>query len=119
MSRLHLRLVPSEGSGDGSNTRLPPPTGGGTPPDMERIAKLETWMEVVRTDVAALKADIRDVRDRSIKLEERVSHLPTKGWAVGVILTALTAVGALVTLAPKLQAYFGTASQAAKAVGGP
>lgn len=78
---------------------------------MERIAKLEAHMEVVRSDLSALKNDLRDVRERSIKLEERVSHLPTKGWAatsiiavVGLITTIVTLV---VTLAPKLQALFG------------
>jgi hypothetical protein len=74
---------------------------------MERIAKLETLMDVVRSDLGALKSDMRDMRERMVRLEERVSHLPTKGWAVGALVTMLGLVGTLVTLAPKLQAFFG------------
>lgn len=82
--------------------------GGGTFDGMEaRVSKLETLMDVVRTDVGTLKTDVRDVRDRLIRLEERVTHLPTKGWAVGAIVTLVGLITAVVTLAPKLQSLFG------------
>lgn len=74
----------------------------------ERIAKLETLMDVVRGDVSDLKKDVREVRETVARLDERVKHLPTKGWAVGAVVTLVGLIGALVTLAPKLQAYFGT-----------
>jgi hypothetical protein len=87
---------------------LPPRGGGGTSGGMETsIAKLETLMEVVRTDVSSLKTDIRDVRERMVRIEEKVSHLPTKGWAVTTVVTLLGIITAAVTLAPKLQEFFG------------
>lgn len=109
-----------------------------------RIARLEATLEHVQGDVAALKTDMRDVRDRLgllapmrddvatlktevgslrastadvrerlARLEERVSHLPTKDqfyrtiWFAGAAI--VSAMGAFVTYAPRLQAALGIA----------
>lgn len=80
---------------------LPPSDGGGTSGGMEaRIKRLEDDYKEVRGDLKTLLVDVA-------VLKERVTHLPTKGWAVGAIATMLTLTTALVTLAPKLQAFFG------------
>lgn len=78
--------------------------GGGTFDGMEgRVAKLETLMDVVRTDVGALKSDVRDVRDRLIRLEEKVAHLPSKGFIVTAITTALALITAITLFQGKIQ----------------
>jgi hypothetical protein len=52
---------------------------------------------------------MRDVRERMATLEERVTHLPSKEFIVGAVIAALTIAGALLTIAPKLQSWAGTA----------
>jgi hypothetical protein len=47
---------------------------------------------------------MKDVRERLAKLETRVDHLPSKGFIVVVVTTALVIIGGLVAVAPKLQA---------------
>ena len=66
----------------------------------------------LRADVRELRADMRDVRDRITKLEVRVEHLPSKGFIVLVVTTALVIAGGLVTIAPKLSSWAGTQAQA-------
>lgn len=65
-----------------------------------RIKRLEDDYKEVRSDLKSLLVDVA-------VLKERVTHLPTKGWAVGAIVTMLGMVTAIVTLAPKLQAWAG------------
>jgi hypothetical protein len=72
------------------------------------IVKLQSDSEYIKRDVAELRADTRDVRDRPARLEERIGHLPGKGFIVVVVTTALVTIGGLVTIAPKLQALLQT-----------
>lgn len=67
-----------------------------------RVKRLEDDYKEVRADLKTLVVDVA-------VLKERVSHLPTKGWAVAAIVTTLGLVTTVVTLAPKLQAAFGIA----------
>ena len=88
----------------------PEPQGAALPPArssdlvLVEIAKLQSDSEYTKRDVSELRSDVRDVRDRLASLEERVTHLPGKGFIVVVVTTALLIMGGLVTIAPKLQA---------------
>jgi hypothetical protein len=53
---------------------------------------------------------MKEIRDRMTKLEVRVDHLPSKDFIVGAVLVSLTIAGALLTIAPKLQGWAGTAA---------
>ena len=79
-----------------------------------RVAKLEALTDVVRTDVGALKADVRDVRDRVIRLEEKVNHLPSKGFIVTATTAPLALLAAIVLLQGKLQSLVGLAGPLAR-----
>ncbi|WP_437871573.1 hypothetical protein ACSD7O_24985 [Methylorubrum extorquens] len=80
---------------------MPPNGGDGTSGGMEhRVRRLEDDYKEVRADLKTLLVDVA-------VLKERVTHLPTKGWAVGAIVTTLGLITAIVTLAPKLQAWAG------------
>ena len=75
--------------------------GDGTSGDMEsRVKRLEDDYREVRSDLKTLLVDVA-------VLKERVTHLPTKGWAVGAIVTLLGLMTAIVTLAPKFQMWAG------------
>jgi hypothetical protein len=96
-----------------------PDPGVGTPPRDDgrlsdilhiEIAKLQNDGEYIKRDLGELKTDMREIRDRMARLEVRVDHLPTKSHIVTVTVIALTLIGALVTIAPKLQVLAGTAS---------
>ena len=69
-----------------------------------QIAKLQSDAEYIKRDVSELRVDVRDVRDRLARLEERVIHLPGKGFIIVVVTTAMVIIGGLITIAPKLQA---------------
>ena len=75
------------------------------------IVKIQVDGDYTKKFLGELQTDMRDVRDRMAKLEVRVDHLPSKGFIVGVVVLALTLIGALVTIAPKLQSLAGTTSQ--------
>lgn len=80
---------------------LPPSGPGGTSDDMEaRVKRLEDDYKELRSDLKTLLVDVA-------VLKERVSHLPTKGWAVGWIIALVAFMGTFATLAPKLQVFFG------------
>jgi chromosome segregation ATPase len=64
----------------------------------------------LRTDVRDLRMNVRDLGDRMSKLEVRVDHLPSKGFIVVVVTIALTIIGGLLSVAPKLQSWTGAAS---------
>ena len=78
---------------------------------LTEVVKLQSDVEYIKRDVSELRTDVRDVRDRLARLEERVLHLPGKGFIVVVVTTALVIIGGLVTIAPKLQALLQTAAQ--------
>lgn len=60
------------------------------------IERLPTHLERAQIDIAELRSDTRDVRERLIRLEERVSHLPDKGFIVTAVLIGLSVVGGLI-----------------------
>ncbi|MGY8669238.1 hypothetical protein Q3C01_43830 [Bradyrhizobium sp. UFLA05-109] len=78
------------------------------------VTKIQVDGEYTKKFLGELQTDMRDMRDRMARLEVRVDHLPTKGHIVTVTVIALTLIGALVTIAPKLQALAGMAPQAAQ-----
>jgi hypothetical protein len=73
------------------------------------IAKIQADGEHLKRDVGEMRTDMRDLRDRMARLEVRVDHLPSKEFIVTVTVIALGIIGALVTIAPKLQGMAGTA----------
>ncbi|MEH3098853.1 hypothetical protein [Sphingomonas adhaesiva] len=78
--------------------------GGGTSGGMEpRIAKLEAQMEAVRSDLGKLGSLPVDVA----RLDERVKHLPSKGFVVTATTTSIGLIGAMVLFADKLRAFVG------------
>ncbi|MCW5695033.1 MAG: hypothetical protein KIT48_21955 [Pseudolabrys sp.] len=74
------------------------------------MAKLQSDAEYLKRDLTETRADMKDVRDRMAKLEVRVDHLPSKGFIVFVVTTALVIAGGLLTIAPKLWTLTGIAS---------
>ncbi|WP_372422654.1 hypothetical protein [Salinarimonas chemoclinalis] len=67
-------------------------------------------MKHIRGDVGELRTDMRDVRDRLTRLEERVSHLPTKSWSIMIAAALITIGVGIVTFAPILQRWAGISS---------
>jgi hypothetical protein len=60
-----------------------------------RLARLENDIEYVKRDVGELRTDMRDVRDRVMKIETDIDHLPTKAFvfgAFGVVTAFLTTI---------------------------
>jgi hypothetical protein len=98
-------------------TTQPPEPGVGTPPPEVRsrdivlveVAKVQSDVEYLQRDLAETRTDMRDIRDRMTRLEVRVDHLPSKEFIVVVVTVALTIIGGLLTVAPKLQNWAGTA----------
>lgn len=83
---------------------LPPGSGGGTSDGMEpRIAKLEAHMEHVRTELTKLAS----LPVQVARLEEKVAHLPSKGFIVTATMTSLAFVTAIVLFADKLRSLVG------------
>lgn len=98
-------------------SRLPPPRDEGYGDGMEaRVAKLEASVSHIerdmgeaRSDLKALASHMSDTRERIARLDERVSHLPTKEFIYKSVAGLIAAMVGVATLAPKLQALFGTA----------
>lgn len=91
-----------------------PDPGVGTPPrDDSRlsdilhveIGKLQNDGEHNKSLLDEVRVDVKDVRDRLIKLETNVSHLPGKGFTVVVVTSALVIGGAIATALFGLQNY--------------
>ena len=80
---------------------------------MVEVARLQTQHEHFQQDLRETRGDVKDARDRLARLEERVSHLPGKGFIVAVVTSSLVIIGGLLTIAPKLQLAAGTAPAAA------
>jgi hypothetical protein len=68
-----------------------------------RVAKLEAHVEHVLT---ALKR-LDDVPTKVAVIEERVGHLPTKGWMIAWLSGALLFLTALITFSEKLHNLVG------------
>jgi hypothetical protein len=80
---------------------------------LTEIAKLQSDGEYTKRDLGEMRTDMRDVRDRLARLEERIGHLPGKGFIVIVVTTSLVIAGGLFAIAPKLQALVGASSPTA------
>lgn len=79
--------------------------GGGNSGGMEaRIAKLEVTVEHIDRNVARMAPDLANVRERMGVLEERVAHLPGKGFIVVALLTSLAVVAALIAFSDQISA---------------
>jgi hypothetical protein len=76
---------------------------------MVEVARLQTQQEHFQQDLRETRTDVKDSRDRLARLEERVSHLPGKGFIVAVVTSSLLIIVGLLTIAPKLQLAAGTA----------
>ncbi|MEM6728714.1 MAG: hypothetical protein AAF618_09455 [Pseudomonadota bacterium] len=70
-----------------------------------RMARIEADLAHLSSDVGALRSDTRDARDRVIALEVKVDHLPTKGFIVSTMLTALAVVAALVAYGDAIRGF--------------
>ena len=95
------------GSGGGGD-------GGGTV-DMEpRVAVLEAHVGHIKEDVSSIKvasertrSEITEARVELGKLEERVSHLPSKEFIVKTVVAVLGVLGALITFQQQIQKALG------------
>lgn len=65
-------------------------------PTPERVSKLEDKVE-------RLDAALRELQISSGKLEERVSHLPKKGFIVVAVISALSVFAGIVTFGDDLK----------------
>lgn len=79
-----------------------------------RLARLEAHMEHVQTDLAGLKQDFASVdgRLRSVEtglatLTERVAHLPSKGFIVSALGTALAVIAAMLAFQDQIKSLIG------------
>lgn len=72
-----------------------------------RVAKIEVFMETIRSEVTTLRTDGRDVRDRLIRLEERVAHLPSKGFLFTTAVAIIGGLTAVIVLREKVRHLLG------------
>src|SRR5262245_56934335 len=63
-----------------------------------RVAKVEAHVEHILADLSALKADMRDIRERFAKIETRLYHLPTKDFIKTAAIVIIGLLGAIITL---------------------
>lgn len=74
-----------------------------------RIAKLEADMEYVKRDVSELRTDMRDVRDRAVKIEERMA---TKTFVFSVYGIVSALIAAITLFQGQIQHFLGIATVA-------
>jgi hypothetical protein len=108
MVRLGGKRFPGlAGSGGGGD-------GGGTV-DMEpRVAVLEAHVGHIKEDMSSIKvasegtrSEITEARIQLGKLEQRVSHLPGKGFIFITVLVILGVLGALIIFQQQIQRLLG------------
>jgi hypothetical protein len=108
MVRLGGKRFPGlAGSGGGGD-------GGGTV-DMEpRVAVLEAHVGHIKEDMSSIKAasertrsEITEARIQLGTLEQRVSHLPGKGFIFITVIVVLGALGALIIFQQQIQRALG------------
>lgn len=83
--------------------------------DMEpRVAVLEAHVGHIKEDVSSIKAasertrsELTEARLQLGRLEERVSHLPSKGFVVISVLLVLGVLGALIIFQQQIQRLLG------------
>ena len=63
----------------------------------KRLDSLDGRAQRLEVDVGAIKVDVA-------VLNERVSHLPTKGWMVGALTTGLIVITGLIAFMDKIRA---------------
>ncbi|MRG66463.1 hypothetical protein GH789_14395 [Rhizobium pusense] len=81
---------------------------GGNNGGMEaRLAKLEADMEYVKRDVSELRTDMRDVRDRAVKIEERMA---TKTFVFSVYGIVSALIAAITLFQGQIQQFLGIAT---------
>mgnify|MGYP001194912067 CR=1 FL=1 len=69
----------------------------------ERVARLEAVTEHMASDIADMKGDIRDLRDRMRAVEVKIEHLPGKGFIVSALLVSLLAIAGLIGFGEQIQ----------------
>jgi len=101
-----------------------PEPGVGTPPQNDsrlsdilhiEVGKLQNDGEHIQNLLGEVRADVKDARDRLVRLETNVSHLPGKGFIVVVVTSALLIGGAIASALFGLQSYLSSKQQAAPA----
>jgi hypothetical protein len=75
-----------------------------------RVARLEADVGHIKDDSIEMKQSLRSLLTSVstgqvdfARLDERVRHLPSKGFIVAAVLTALTAIGAITLFQANLQ----------------
>jgi len=58
-------------------------------------------------DLSAIKADMRDIRERLAKIETRLYHLPTKDFVMTAAIVIIGLIGAIITLQQQIQGWIG------------
>lgn len=72
-----------------------------------RIAKLESDIEYVKRDVGELRLDMKDVRERTLKIEERMA---TKAFVFSVYGIVSVLLAAIMLFQSQLQHLLGLTS---------
>lgn len=60
-------------------------------------------------DIGELRADMKGALERLTRLDERVGHLPRKGYIDTRIIMLLAVMAALVTFQQQIQTFIGAA----------
>ena len=82
--------------------------GDGTSNNMEaRVARLEAHVEILRADSTATRADVSGIRVSLATLEERVAHLPSKGFVVTAAAGIVALLSSFILFGEKLKALIG------------
>ena len=74
-----------------------------------RLTRLEVTVENIDRNVARMTPDLANVRERMATLEERVAHLPGKGFIVAALLTTLAAIAGLIAFSDQIGALVSAA----------
>lgn len=102
----------SEMSAMNTRSSQPPEPASGPPPPSEprsseivlvEIAKMQSDGEYLKREVSEMRKDAREVRDRLIALETNVSHLPSKGFIITVMVVGISLLTGVLAILPKLQ----------------
>lgn len=109
-SNVIYEAFPSGGGGKGEPADIvaePAPLkkggGGGNSGDMEtRLTRMEVTVEHIDRNVSRMTPDLANVRERMATLEERVAHLPGKGFIVGVTTASLMLIAALIAFSDQI-----------------
>ncbi|MGY3610442.1 MULTISPECIES: hypothetical protein [unclassified Bradyrhizobium] len=71
-----------------------------------RVASLETLSTVANPKLDRVEDKFFTLTERVAKLEERVSHLPSKDFIVKAVITTITIVTGVIGFLPKIQQLF-------------